>query len=224
MHYDEDEYLALSGVQHFAFCRRQWALIHIEQMWTENYLTTDGELMHQHAHNEESRERRGNKLILRGLAVFSPELGLSGKCDVVEFRQTLKGHPLVGEDGLWAAVPVEYKHGTSKMNDADRMQLCAQAMCLEEMFVCDIAKGYLFYGKTKKREEVVFEQDLREKVVNASDEMHRMYKRRYTPKVKPFAACRSCSLYDDCLPRAMASSSAISYVDAHLEEIDEASA
>lgn len=221
--YGEDEYLALSGIQHFVFCRRQWALIHIEQTWSENYLTADGELMHKHAHDEENRERRGDKLIVRGLAVHSPQLGLSGKCDVVEFRQRAKGHPLIGEDGLWSATPIEYKRGTSKTIDADRMQLCAQAMCLEEMFVCGIPIGYLFYGKTKNREKVTLDSALREKVLDAAKEMHRLYARRYTPKAKPSLACRSCSLQDICLPKTMDDLSAASYVAKHLKEKDEAS-
>ena len=111
--YDEDEFLALSGIQHFAFCRRQWALIHIEQAWADNVLTAQGELMHKRAHDEELRERRGDTLVVRGLSVHSRALGLSGKCDVVEFRKNSHGHTLTGEDGLWRAVPVEYKRGSS---------------------------------------------------------------------------------------------------------------
>ncbi len=154
--YDEDEFLALSGIQHFAFCRRQWALIHLEQAWADNVLTAEGDLMHRRAHDEELRERRGDILVVRGLAVHSRALGLAGKCDVVEFHKDESGHPLAGEDGLWRPVPVEYKRGRSKASDADRLQLAAQALCLEEMLGCDVLEGFLFYGETRSRERVEF--------------------------------------------------------------------
>lgn len=201
--YRDDEFLALSGIQHFAFCRRQWALIHIEQMWSDNVLTAYGDLMHGRAHDEEIRERRGDVLSVRGLSVRSAHLGLWGKCDVVEFHEDSKGHPLFGEDGLWLATPVEYNRGKSKVGDEDRLQLCAQAMCLEDMFACDLAVGYLFYGATKSREKVELTSELREKVVTMSEEMHRLYARRYVPKVKRSAGCRSCSLVAECMPKAI---------------------
>lgn len=147
--YAEDEYLALSGIQHYAFCPRQWALIHLEQQWSENVLTMQGNLMHERAHDEFSREKRGNMLIVRGLGVHSRNLGLSGKCDVVEFRRSSEGVPLAGEEGLWLPIPVEYKHGKAKRHEADRLQLCAQAMCLEEMLVCECG---LRICSTDKRE------------------------------------------------------------------------
>lgn len=129
----EEDLLQLSGLQHFAFCRRQWALIQIEQQWQENLRTVEGELFHRRAHDEQQRELRGNTLILPGLPVFSRTLGVSGKCDVVEFHADPGGVPLQGEEGLWLPFPVEYKRGAPKAHDADRLQLCAQAMCLEEM-------------------------------------------------------------------------------------------
>lgn len=109
MIYREEEYLQLSGLQHFAFCRRQWALIHVEQQWKENLRTVEGNLLHGRAHDEQARERRGDTLILRGLSVSSSVLGISGKCDVVEFHADPNGVPLNGETGLWAPIPVEYK-------------------------------------------------------------------------------------------------------------------
>ena len=136
--YSEEEFLSLSGVQHFAFCRRQWALIHIEQAWADNALTMQGSVMHDRAHDDEVREHRGDKVIVRGLRVHSAELGLSGVCDIVEFHRCATGHPLSGEDGLWRAVPIEYKRGKSKSGNEDRLQLCAQAACLEEMLGDDI--------------------------------------------------------------------------------------
>lgn len=132
--YSEEDYLMLSGIQHFAFCQRQWALIHIEQQWAENYKTTAGELMHKKAHDEGSFEKRGDLLIIRGLRIASHELGLSGQCDVVEFHQSEKGIDLFGYDGKWTPVPIEYKHGTPKENNADELQLCARRSVWEKCF------------------------------------------------------------------------------------------
>lgn len=204
--YPDDEFLALSGIQHFAFCRRQWGLIHVEELWEDNLLTTLGDIMHTRAHDEGIRERRGNILVVRGMTVRSPLLGIWGKCDVVEFKRSSDGHPLFGEDGLWLPVPVEYKRGRSKMGDEDRLQLCAQAMCLEDMFACDLCEGFLYYGKTRSREHVSFTPDLRQHVKSDVAEMHRLYARGCVPRVKPGAKCRSCSLVDMCMPKTQAKS------------------
>ncbi len=199
--YGEDELLDLSGIQHFSFCPRQWGLIHIEQVWNDNLLTVQGSLMHKRAHNTGLRERRGDTVIVRGLAVHSFTLGATGQCDVVEFHKDPAGHPLYGEDGRWVELPVEYKHGHSKANDVDRLQLCAQAMCLEEMLASQVAYGCLYYGATKSRERVELTMELREKVSNLLQEMHRYYKRGVVPKAKRMSACKSCSLTDLCIPR-----------------------
>ena len=159
--YSED-LLPLSGLQHFAFCRRQWALIHLEQQWQENLRTVEGGLLHRRAHEGAARERRSDTLILRGLQVVSHQLGLSGQCDVVEFHAAPKGVPLQGEEGLWQPYPVEYKRGKPKSHQADELQLCAQAMCLEEMLCCDIPEGALFYGEPRRREPVAFTEELRQ--------------------------------------------------------------
>jgi len=131
MAFDEEEYLQLSGLQHFAFCRRQWALIHIEDQWAENFRTVDGHIMHEHVHDQGSRESRGDRLIVRGLSVHSAQLGISGQCDAVEFHRNPDGVALRGREGLWLPYPVEYKRGKPKEHSADELQLCAQAMCLE---------------------------------------------------------------------------------------------
>ena len=107
MTYSSEDLLPLSGLQHFAFCRRQWALIHLEQQWKENLRTVEGNLLHRRSHDEAARERRGDTLILRGLQVVSHQLGLSGQCDVVEFYADPAGVPLQGADGLWVPYPVE---------------------------------------------------------------------------------------------------------------------
>lgn len=214
-----EDYLALSGIQHFAFCRRQWALIHIEQVWGENLLTAEGSLMHKRAHDGEVRERRGDTITVRGLYVLSHALGLSGVCDVVEFHADEEGHPICGESGLWLPYPVEYKRGRSKACDADRLQLCAQAICLEEMFGRDVTEGALYYGETRSREVVPLGSDLREQTLAMSREMHALYQRRHTPRARENKSCRSCSLQETCQPKAVAGSSALAYVESRIKEV-----
>ena len=141
MTYQEDDFLQLSGLQHFRFCRRQWALIHIEDQWAENFRTTDGAILHANAHNGDLTESRGDLLITRDMRVFSRTLGVSGACDVLEFHRGGTGIPLAGREGLWQPFPVEYKRGRPKEHDADALQLCGQAMCLEEMLCCEIPAG-----------------------------------------------------------------------------------
>ncbi len=198
--YAQEDFLQLSGLQHFAFCRRQWALIHIEHQWAENLRTVEGDLFHTRAHDEKQREKRGDILTLRGLSVFSSALGLSGKCDVVEFHTDPAGVPLRGETGLWRPYPVEYKRGSPKTHQADELQLCAQAMCLEEMLCCSILEGSLYYGEARRRTRVPLDESLRQQVRELSKEMHQLYTRGYTPKVKPTRSCNACSLKDLCLP------------------------
>ena len=159
MKYSEEDYLLLSGIQHFAFCRRQWALIHIENQWAENERTVDGIIMHEKAHSGDA-ESRGDAVIMRAVRVFSATLGVSGECDVVEFHRNADGISLNGHDGLWQPYPVEYKRGKPKEHNADEMQLCAQAMCLEEMLCCTIPCGALFYGEPRRRTEVEFTPEL----------------------------------------------------------------
>ena len=216
--YPEDDWLALSGLQHFAFCRRQWALIHVEQQWRDNYLTTAGSLEHDRAHDYGASEARGDLLIMRDLRVFSRRLGITGACDVVEFRQSDAGVPLHGRAGTWSPYPVEYKHGAPKQTDADRLQLCAEAMCLEEMLVCEVRTAYLFYGQTRSREKVELDAELRTHVVEMAREMHRVFKRRATPAPRSMAACRSCSLKDVCLPTLPKRESVSAYMKRRMKE------
>lgn len=220
MSYSEDDYLQLSGLQHFAFCRRQWALIHVEQQWRENLRTVEGDILHERAHDETIRERSRDRITMRGLRISSPTLGISGACDVVEFIRSESGARLNGEEGLWEPYPVEYKRGSSKISDADRLQLCAQAMCLEEMLGCQIPEGALYYGETRRRERVALEETLRAQVVQMISEMHEHYRRGYTPKVKPGKHCNACSLKELCLPVLCRSSSARSYIRQHVREED----
>ena len=164
MVYEESDFLQLSGLQHFKFCRRRWALIHIEQQWAENFRTMDGALMHQNAHNSEFRESRGELFITRGVSVFSSTLGVSGQCDVLEYHRGTTGIPLRGKEGLWQPYPVEYKRGNPREDTGDTLQLCGQAMCLEEMLCCDIPEGALFYGEIRRRAVVPFTEELRAQV------------------------------------------------------------
>lgn len=218
--YPEEDWLLLSGLQHFAFCRRQWALIHLEKLWAENLRTTEGQLLHEKAHDA-GAEKRGDLLILRDLRIFSATLGVSGACDVVEFRADANGVPLAGRAGLWQPYPVEYKRGVSKQTDADRLQLCGQALCLEEMLGCAIPAGALFYGQTRRREEVAFLPELRQTVRDMLTEMHGYAQRGHTPKVKPGSFCNACSLKELCLPAVLRKPSARAYISRTLkEEVD----
>ena len=218
MAYNEDEYLLLSGLQHFRFCRRRWALIHIENLWAENARTVEGEIMHERAHDAGLRERRGGLIVTRSLAIASSTLGVSGACDVVEFRSSAAGVPLPGETGLFQPYPVEYKHGSPCEDRSNELQLCGQAMCLEEMLCCDIPKGALYFGEIRRRVEVEFTAELREEVRQALSEMHELYRRGYTPRVKPSKACNACSLRELCLPRLPRCGSVRSYLQKHMEE------
>ena len=217
MKYSEEDYLPLSGIQHFAFCRRQWALIHIENQWAENERTVDGTIMHEKAHSGDA-ESRGDVVIMRALRVFSATLGVSGECDVVEFHRNADGISLNGHEGLWQPYPVEYKRGKPKEHNADEMQLCAQAMCLEEMLCCTIPCGALFYGEPRRRTEVEFTPELRRAVEDSLNEMHDYYKRGYTPKAKPRKGCTACSLKEICLPKMAQRKSVAAYVEGALNE------
>lgn len=213
MEYQEEEYLLLSGIQHFAFCRRQWALIHIEQQWEENVRTFEGKIMHDNAHDPDFREKRKDVLTIRAMKIFSRTMGISGECDVVEFHQNDEGITLQGYEGKYCVIPVEYKRGAPKQHDADKLQLTAQAMCLEEMLITNIERGFLYYGETRHRTEVVFSYELREKVKSFFEEMHSYYKRAYTPKVKAKSSCKQCSLYNLCMPQLCKEIRADKYVE-----------
>ncbi len=218
MRYAEDDYLPLSGIQHFSFCRRQWALIHIESQWAENLRTAEGHLMHDRAHDVSLSERRGNTIILRGVSISSPTLGISGKCDVLEYHSSPDGISLPNTEGKWLPYPIEYKRGSPKVNPADKLQLCAQALCLEEMLCCDIPQGALFYGETRHRERVEFTDELRQAVRDALTEMHELYRRGHTPKVKPSKSCNACSLKELCLPKLQQVRNVASYLADAMED------
>ena len=192
MSYTEDELLPLSGLQHLLFCERQCALIHIEQAWSENLFTAEGRLMHEKAH-EADRESRGDVRIQYGMPLRSLQLGLISKADVVEFHRT--------DAGQWMPFPVEHKRGKPKMDDCDKVQLCAQAICLKEMLNVEINKGALFYGKTRRREDVVFNDRLRLETEEAAIKVHNLIESGITPKPEYSKKCKKCSLYHVCMPK-----------------------
>ncbi len=199
--YSADELLPLSGIQHFLFCRRQWALIHVERQWQENALTAEGRIMHQRADDPFFTETRNGVITARAVPVASYRLGLVGVCDVVEFTESPEGVNLPGWAGRqYVPAPVEYKRGKEKRDHSDEAQLCAQAICLEEMLALTIPQGFLYYGGTRHRVAVELSAELRGLVSGMADEMHSYFQRGYTPRVKPSKACRSCSLADICLP------------------------
>ena len=216
--YREEDYLMLSGIQHFAFCRRQWALIHIEQQWAENYHTVDGELMHQRAHDGLSYEKRKGTVISRGMPIHSRGMGISGVCDIVEFHEAEDGVPIAKFGGTYHVFPIEYKRGKPKEHDADILQLVAQAMCLEEMLECHIEQGAIYYGQTKRRQEVMITESYRETVRRMTEEMHQYFDRGYTPNVKKTRACSLCSLKELCLPSLERTMKVGKYIEIHMGE------
>lgn len=218
--YDEEDFLQLSGIQHFAFCRRQWALAYIELQWQENVRTVEGRLLHEKAHDQDRREKRGDLIIVRAMPVHSRELGISGECDVVEFHKSEDGITIFGREGKYTVIPVEYKRGKPKESEMDALQVAAQALCLEEMLCCDIPYGFIYYGEIRHRETVEFTDVLRQKVKDMFAEMHRYYDQRYTPKAKRTKSCNACSLKDICLPMLDKKSSVKKYLDDKMKEAE----
>ncbi|MGE4290683.1 MAG: CRISPR-associated protein Cas4 [Desulfovibrio sp.] len=191
--YAEDDLLPLSALQHLLYCPRQCALIHLERLWVENEFTAQGRVLHSRAHEGED-EWRGAVRLCRGMALRSLDLGLIGVADVVEFRPTEDGGPP-------RPYPVEYKRGRPKQADHDRVQLCAQALCLEEMLALDIPEGALFYGKSRRREVVPLDAALRATTREAAARLHALIRHGATPPAEPGEQCRACSLEPLCLPR-----------------------
>lgn len=202
--FSEDELLPISALQHLVFCERQWALIHLEQQWSENRLTAEGRILHDKAHTGAS-ESRGGMRISRGLRIRSLRLGLSGIADVVEFHRILhgKGTTLEAPGDTWEPFPVEYKRGRPKRNQCDEIQLCAQALCLEESLSTTIRAGALFYGRQRRRHEVRFDSSLRSRTETLAARLHELTDARKTPPAVYAKKCDSCSLIDDCLPKIM---------------------
>jgi len=216
--YSEDQLLPLSALQHLMFCERQCALIHVEQLWKDNVLTLEGSHMHRKVDETgPRREKRGDLVISRGLPLRSLELGLSGRADVVEFHRAIDPGAVEGplDDGMcpavrlngitgwWRPFPVDYKRGKPKADRCDEVQLCAQALCLEEMLECRVPEGALFYGKNQRRQEVVFDDELRQLAIDASSRLHELIDSGQTPRAVKEPKCKNCSLVELCLPETM---------------------
>ncbi len=191
--YPESDFVALSALQHFVYCPRQCALIHLEQIWSENVYTAEGREMHERVDNGETSYRSGVR-ITRSAALRSAMLGISGVADVVEWHK---------RNNHEEPFPVEYKRGKPKKHDADKIQLCAQAMCLEEMLGIQIPAGALFYGQTKHRLDVDFDDALRESTMLAAKGVHDLFQEGVTPPPEPGPKCKLCSLKEECLPEVI---------------------
>ncbi|GGN60185.1 CRISPR-associated protein Cas4 [Oceanobacillus indicireducens] len=216
--YNEQDYLMLSGIQHFVFCKRQWALIHVEQEWAENVLTVEGNALHEKADDPFIREKRGDTIFVRALPVHSSSLGISGICDMVEFTRDEDGIPLDKEEGLYSVKPIEYKKGKPKKHDADILQLAAQSLCLEEMLGTVIEEAALYYHEIKRREPVPITNNLRNRAKEMLKEMHHYYGRKHTPRVKTGKHCLRCSLRDICLPEMLEREKVSAYMNRMLAE------
>jgi CRISPR-associated exonuclease Cas4 len=208
----EAAFIPLSALQHYAYCPRQCALIHVERAWAENTLTAEGRVLHERAH-EAGSESRGDVRIARGLSLQSTALGIHGVADVVEFHRQA--------DGSWHPFPVEYKRGRPKFTPIDAVQLCAQALCLEDTLKTTLTRGALFYGETRRRQDVVFDEPLRTETRHLIAEVREMFAAGRTPTaVYELRKCRACSLLALCQPRA-SSRSASAYLDRLISAADE---
>lgn len=219
--YSDDEMLMLSGIQHYRFCPRQWALIHMEQQWEENHLTVEGHFMHKNVDSPFYRQKCGDLITLRAVNIASHSLGLYGISDIIELHpsnsknNTIK-HPQY--PGFWIPYPIEYKRGKSKANQIDEVQLVAQAICLEEQYGIEIEKGAIFYGETRRRNEVCITPDLRDIVSECTKSMHEIFKTGNIPPINKGKHCRKCSLMNICMPNSVDCTKASYYLKKHLYE------
>ncbi len=210
--FTDDDLLPISALQHLLFCERQCALIHIEGHWQENVLTVEGEQLHEKVHSQEGETRKEVR-IAYSLPLYSRNLGLIGKADAVEFQLTdgdtaqgvqfkhLPGLPAALKKGHWLPFPIEYKRGKPKIERCDEVQVCAQAICLEEMLGAAVPGGALFYGKTHRRHDVTFDAALREETKSAAIRLHELLSSGITPRAEYAKRCEQCSLAEVCLPR-----------------------
>jgi len=221
--YDEDDLLPISALSHLAYCERRCALIHIERAWSENMFTAQGREFHERAHEEETVTREGVR-VSRGLRLRSLRLGLSGQADVVEFHPSdedaASGVPLAGLPGLWQPFPVEYKRGRPKPDICDEVQVCAQAMCIEEMLDATVPEGAIFYGKPRRRMEVTCGPELRSQTERLTLRLHELIAAGVTPPARYEKKCRGCSMISLCMPEtAGAGRSARRYLDDAIAEV-----
>lgn len=201
--YSEDDLVMISALQHYLFCPRQCALIHIEQQWLENRLTAEGRILHERVHTAGKESRRRMRIEF-DVPLRSLELGVTGRADIVEFH--------LQDDQTWRPLPVEYKRGRPKKDNTDRVQLCAQALCLEEMLDCDVPEGALYYGQTKRRTVVVFDQALRDNVKETAQKIQALLAAGVTPAPHYDSRCESCSFLPLCLPKIAARKKVDNYI------------
>ncbi len=213
--FTEDDLIPISALQHFAFCERQWGLIHLEGLWAENRLTVEGKQLHERADSDETQVR-GDVRIARGQRIRSLVHGLVGRADIVEFHKDTSpsaveqnGIELNGLEGRWNPIPIEYKRGRVKFKPIDEIQLCAQALCLEEMLETAIDEGFLFYGKTRRRHPVTFSPTLRQLTTDCIENIRHATILGKTPSASYQKECDNCSLYDLCMPKAIEQSQSV---------------
>ncbi|WP_432452142.1 CRISPR-associated protein Cas4 [Agarivorans sp. QJM3NY_29] len=192
--------IPLSALQHYAFCPRQCALIHNEQLWAENYLTAHGQLLHQRVDSGEPETRQGVRFE-RGVHVNAPTLGLTGKLDLVE-KDLASGQ----------LTPVEYKRGKAKQDNIDAIQLCAQALCLEEMTATSVEQGALWYWQTRRRELVTIDASLRQQTLAVIAQVHDLFSTKQTPVAEYTKRCKACSLIEPCQPLLSANDPSSVYI------------
>ena len=217
--YADDDLLSLSGIQHFRFCKRQWALIHIERQWEDNLRTQEGHFVHERVDDPFLNESRGDIRISRAFPIVSYSLGLNGISDLIEYTRSNTGIPLPGFNGLWMLKPVEYKRGKPKIDDRDEVQLCAQAMCLEEMFGIRINEADFYYNEIRRREHLAITDDLRSIVTSLADEMHNVFRKGVTPEAEHGKNCTQCSLFNVCIPKLTKKKLSVKgYIKRHVQE------
>lgn len=203
MPYSDEDCIAISGLQHLAFCKRQWGIIHLEQEWAENFLTAEGRIMHERVDSGYQEFRKGVRQY-SGLHIRSQELGLYGRMDVLEVEKTegpFVDIPWIGLSGNWQLRPVEFKHGKPKNNDVDLVQLCAQALCLEEMTGLKVQEGSIYYCEIRRRNEFEFTDDIRERTIELAKEGHQLIENGILPYAEKGINCKACSLLEFCQPR-----------------------
>lgn len=218
---NEEDMLMLSGIQHYVFCPRQWALIHIEQQWEENILTIEGKILHEHADDPSYRIKNREKLTLRRVAIASKSLGLHGFSDIIELQPTDSSinsirHPKY--PGFWFPIPVEYKRGKCKPTRCDEVQVAAQVICLEEMYNIQIPKGMIYYNEERGRQEVIVDTELRKFTQHCADSMHQLFHIGNTPSAEFSKQCLRCSLHDLCMPEIKTKQKAQEYLSKNLYE------
>lgn len=219
--YDPDDYLMLSGIQHFVFCPHQWAMIHIEQIWDDNRLTVEGQIMHNNVDNSAYRQKNGDLITLRRVAVASARMGLYGFSDAVELIPSRTSEKCVTHPsypGCWRMHPVEYKHGRPKPDLRDKVQVVAQAICLEEMFDTVIPECSIFYGDNNRRITFGIDNEIRTFTIDCANEMHRIHDIGIVPAPVYKQHCRNCSLFDECMPKTPSQSAVNKYLKTNLYE------